>query len=125
MLRLFLLGCAGGAGTLARYWLTSFVHRFVGETFPLGTLAVNVVGCFAIGVVMQLVQERQLLSPDARCLIVVGLLGGFTTFSAFGYETLALAQRATPLLALINVAGNVVFGVVAVWLGILAARMLV
>lgn len=88
MLKLFALAAAGAAGTLARYGLSGWVQRLVRETFPWGTLAVNLAGCLAIGVVMGLVRERQLLSPEARTVLVVGFLGGFTTFSAFGYETL-------------------------------------
>jgi CrcB protein len=92
MLRLLALALAGAIGTLARYWLTGLVHRFGKETFPLGTLVVNLLGCFLIGIVMYLVREHESLTPEMRVVLIVGLLGGFTTFSAFGYETLELLR---------------------------------
>jgi CrcB protein len=86
--------------------------------FPFGTLAVNVLGCLLIGALMALAVERESLSPNLRLLLVTGVLGGFTTFSAFGYETLALAMiERQPLLALANVATEVVLGLVAAWSG--------
>jgi CrcB protein len=91
--------------------------------FPFGTLAVNVLGCVLIGLVMQLVQDRQVLRPETRTFIVVGLLGGFTTFSAFGYETFELMRAGSFLLAGANIAGNVVVGIGAVWLGTVAGRL--
>lgn len=124
MSRLITLAIAGALGTLARYWLSGLVQRHTRETFPAGTLVVNLVGCFFIGLVMALVREQQLLGPEARVVIVVGLLGGFTTFSAFGYETLELIRGGSLGLAGLNIAGNVVAGLVAVWLGAGAARIL-
>jgi CrcB protein len=124
LLKILLLGIAGGIGTIARYSLTGFVHRFARETFPLGTLAVNVLGCLLIGVVMHLVRDRQVFSPETRNFVVVGLLGGFTTFSAFGYETSELLQRGSLLLAAANIAGNVVLGIAAVWFGMVAGWLL-
>jgi fluoride exporter len=124
LLKLLLLGIAGGIGTLARYWLSGLTHRSARWTFPLGTLAVNVLGCVLIGLVMQLVQDRQVLRPETRTFIVVGLLGGFTTFSAFGYETFELMRGGSFLLAGANIAGNVVVGIGAVWLGTVAGRLL-
>ena len=124
MLKLAVLGVAGGIGTVARYWLTGLVHRFARETFPFGTLAVNVLGCLLIGIVMHLVRDHQALGPEARTLVIVGLLGGFTTFSAFGYETFELLHGGSFFLAAANVAGNVVLGTGAVWLGMIAGRAL-
>jgi CrcB protein len=121
--KLLLLGLAGGVGTLARYWLSGLVQRFGRETFPTGTLCVNLLGCFFIGLVMYLARDQQALSPESRSVIVVGLLGGFTTFSAFGYETLELLQGGAPLAAGANVAANVVLGIGAVWMGTVAGRL--
>jgi CrcB protein len=123
MLKLLALAAAGAAGTLARYGLSGWVQRLARETFPFGTLAVNLAGCFAIGVVMALVRDRQLLSPEARTVLVVGFLGGFTTFSAFGYETLELVRNGSLGPALGNAAASVLGGLVAVWLGDAAARL--
>ena len=122
MLRMFVLGIAGGVGTLARYWLSGLAQRWSRGAFPLGTLTVNVVGCLLIGLVMELVREQRTLSPDARTLVTVGLIGGFTTFSAFSYETLDLAAAGSRGLAIANVAANVIVGTGAVWLGAVAAR---
>lgn len=124
MLKLLMLGLAGAIGTVARYWLTGLIHRFARETFPVGTLAVNVLGCLLVGLVMQLVLHQRSLAPEARTLIIVGLLGGFTTFSAFGYETFELLQGGSFYLAALNVTGNVVLGIAAVWTGMLAGRLL-
>lgn len=124
MRNLILLGLAGALGTLGRYGLTGVVHRLARETFPLGTLCVNLLGSLLIGLVMQLVREQQALGPEARTVIVVGLLGGFTTFSAFSYETLELLQGGSPLLAGANVTAHVVLGMGAVWIGFVLGRLL-
>ena len=124
MLKLIALAAAGALGTLSRYWLTGLVHRYSRESFPWGTLVVNILGCFLIGIVMCFVQERQLLGPESRVVIVVGLLGGFTTFSAFGYETVALVRGGEFVLALLNILGNVFVGMLAVWLGTAAVRVM-
>jgi fluoride exporter len=124
VLKLIALAAAGALGTLARYWLTGFVHRYGRATFPSGTLAVNIVGCFLIGLVMCLVREHQAFGPEARVIIVVGLLGGFTTFSAFGYETFELCRGGELILAALNIIGNVLVGLLAVWLGAVAGRTL-
>ncbi len=124
MRNMVLLGLAGGIGTLARYGLTGVVHRFTRHPFPFGTLAVNLLGCLLLGVVMHLVQHHPTVGPEARTLIGVGLLGGFTTFSAFGYETLELLQGQAPLLAGANVLANVILGIAAAWIGLLVGRLL-
>jgi CrcB protein len=107
--KLLAIGLGGALGALARYGVSGLVQR--GTAFPVGTLAVNVLGCFLIGALF----ER--LGPGARQLVVVGVLGGFTTFSAFGHETLELLRGGETRLALANVAANVVLGVGAVLLG--------
>ncbi len=124
MLKLLLLAAAGAVGTLARYGISGWAQRLGRETFPLGTLAVNLIGCFAIGAVMYLVRDRQLLGPEERTVIVVGALGGFTTFSAFGYETLELIESGSVTAAATNVLVSVVGGLLAVWLGDAAMRAL-
>ena len=124
MLKLIALALAGGLGTLARYGLSGLVHRYSKETFPFGTLVVNLVGCLFIGLVMHRVVEHPLFTPEARVVLVVGLLGGFTTFSAFGYETVELVRGGALLPAALNVAGSVAGGMAAVWLGGAAGRAL-
>ena len=91
--QMLLVGCGGFVGAVLRFLLSSWTHRISGvEQFPVGTLAVNVTGCLAIGLIAGLAETRDFLHPEARLVIVVGLLGGFTTYSAFAYDTLALAQ---------------------------------
>lgn len=109
-MKLLVIAIGGGLGALARYGLSGLVQGR-GAAFPFGTLAVNAIGCFLIGALF----ER--LPPGARAFAVVGVLGGFTTFSAFGYETLELLRGGQTNLALLNVAVSVVAGVGAVMLG--------
>lgn len=123
MRNMVLLGLAGGIGTLARYGLTGVVHRLARHAFPYGTLAVNLVGCLLLGLLMHLVRHHPTVGPETRTLVGVGLLGGFTTFSAFGYETLELLQGGSPLLAGANVTANVVLGIAAAWVGLLVGRL--
>lgn len=113
-MRFLLIGLGGAVGSVLRYWLSGLVQSGAGVTaFPLGTLAVNVAGCFAIGVLAELAESRAFFDPDIRGLVMVGLIGGFTTFSTFAYETL----EATPLVAVANVLLSVGLGLSAVWAG--------
>ena len=86
-------------------------------TFPYGTLVVNMLGCLLIGVAVGLVDSRQLFGPDMRLFVLIGLLGGFTTYSTFGYETFALLRDADYLRAVANVSIHVVLGLALVWAG--------
>jgi CrcB protein len=122
LLKFLVLGVAGGIGTLARFWLSSFAQRFARGPFPVGTLAVNLIGCLLTGVVLYLVRDLHAMRPETRTVVVVGLLGGFTTFSAFGSETFELARVGSFALAGANVLGNVVAGIGAVRFGAAAAR---
>ena len=90
MQKTIFIALAGLVGTLLRYWLSSFMARQYGETFPWGTMAVNLIGCFVTGVVFFLTEERLFLTPTVRTVILNGLLGGFTTFSAYGLQTFTL-----------------------------------
>ena len=121
MRSIMLIGLAGATGSLLRFGLSTAVYAWLGTAFPWGTLAVNVLGCLAIGVVMQ-ASLGGWVSPELRTIIAVGLLGGFTTFSSFGYETLLHMQKGEWLVAGSNVAVSVVLGLAAVWLGMTLAR---
>jgi len=92
--------------------------------FPLGTFAVNMLGCLLIGYLMQLSESRGVLQGDWRLFVFVGLLGGFTTFSSFGLETFHLLRDGEYIYAIANAVGQVVLGLMLVWLGIVAARLL-
>lgn len=119
---LLALAIAGAAGTVGRWVLSRWVYRVLGERFAYGTLAVNVLGCFAIGVLMEAIVTTTLVPTAWRVPLTVGFLGGFTTFSAFGYETLRFAENGAWPLAAANVAANVVLGLGATWLGFAVAR---
>ena len=121
-MRELLLVCAGGAvGSGLRFLVSSALLRAAGPAFPWGTLVVNGLGSFAIGAVMQGALQGQ-VSPGARMLLAAGLLGGFTTFSSFSWETLRLVQAGQSGLALANVGGNLVLSLVAVGLGMMLVR---
>ncbi|MEE8344404.1 MAG: fluoride efflux transporter CrcB [Woeseiaceae bacterium] len=113
-----MVGSGGFIGALARYGLSGLVHRQVPfATFPYGTMAVNLMGCCAIGVIAGLAESRQLFGPEFRTFALIGVLGGFTTFSTFGYETFAMLRDAEYLRVAANVGVHVVLGLALVWLG--------
>jgi CrcB protein len=125
LLHVILVGCGGFVGAVLRYGVGGLVHRSAATAgFPFGTLVVNVAGCLLIGAAAAAAETRQLLGPEARLFLMVGVLGGFTTFSTFGYETLALVRDGEMLRAALNVTVHVVLGLAAVWMGysLIAAR---
>ena len=124
MLRILLVGLAGLAGTLCRYWLSGALVRRYGEAFPFGTLAVNLIGCFAAGLLFHFMQERQTFSETARAAVFVGLLGGFTTFSAYGLQTFALLREGRVGFAALNVVASNLLGLLLVFGGYAAGRLL-
>jgi CrcB protein len=116
--RILLIALGGATGSVARYWMSGLVQTLArSETFPFGTLAVNVLGCFVIGLLSYLADSRGAFTADTRAFLTVGLLGGFTTFSAFGNETINLLLDAERWLASLNVVAHVVVGLGAVWAG--------
>lgn len=117
MSKTILIGIAGLIGTLLRYWLAGFVTRQSGETFPWGTLMVNIVGCLIAGAVFHLTEERSLTDPTLRTVILIGLLGGFTTFSSYGLQTFALLRDNAIGLATLNLIVSNVLGLFMVWVG--------
>ena len=120
-----LVGVGGFIGSILRYLLAGAVQSAViGSTLPYGTLVVNVTGCFAIGLVSQMVEVQGALAPGARAFLVVGVLGGYTTFSAFGNETVNLIRDGQHLAAGMNVSGQLVLALCAVWLGRFTAHLI-
>ena len=125
MTQLLMVGLGGFLGAVSRFLLADLVQGAAGNRFPYGTLAVNVVGCAVIGAVTALAETRGGLSDGLRLFLVVGLLGGFTTFSALGNETLALLRAGEVGPAAANVLANVLLAIGAVWVGRLVAQTVV
>ncbi len=124
MARFFWICLSGAAGTGARYLLSSWIARVHGPGFPFGTLAVNVVGSFLLGALMQIALASPELSPTLRLAATTGFVGGFTTYSTFNYETLDLLERNAALGAL-NLTVTVGSCLLAGLLGGMAGRLLV
>lgn len=124
-MQVFVVGLGGFCGSSARYIVGGLVHRVLpAAAFPFGTLAVNVFGCLAIGLLGGLMELRQVLGPAQRLFLLIGVLGGFTTFSTFAYETLSLSHAAEFGKVALNVFGHVIFGLAAAWIGYLGAQYL-
>ncbi|MEW6086304.1 MAG: fluoride efflux transporter CrcB [Chloroflexota bacterium] len=117
MNNVILVGIGGFIGSAMRYLVGGYVQQSSKGIFPYGTLAVNVIGCFVIGFLSQLAENRGAFSSEARAFVFIGILGGFTTFSSFGNETLNLARDGEMLNAFANIGLNVLLGLLAVWLG--------
>lgn len=113
-------------GGVARYWCSGLIARFMGETFPWGTLIVNVSGSLLIGFIATVSgpDGRFLIPAEARQFMMVGILGGFTTFSSFSLQTLTLARDGEWLLAGANIVGSVVLCLIMVWVGHMLAVMI-
>ena len=125
MANVFLVGIGGFAGSVLRYLVSGWVQNAARHPwFPYGTLAVNVIGCLLIGLVMGLIENREVFRSETRVLLLIGVLGGFTTFSTFGYETFALARDGETMKAFGNVMAQVVLGFFAVWGGHAASRFM-
>jgi CrcB protein len=115
---ILLVGAGGFIGSILRYLVSGYIQQSTKSIdFPYGTLAVNLIGCFVIGFLAQLVEARGMFTSESRSFVFVGILGGFTTFSSFGNETLNLARDSQLMNALANVGANVILGLFAVWLG--------
>jgi CrcB protein len=119
-----LVGVGGAVGAMARFGVAEIVQRSGATLFPYATFLVNLAGCLVFGALAGWSEFRTPLSPDARALLLVGVLGGFTTFSSFGYETFLLLRQGHVGLASLNAAGQVVLGAVGVWLGWAVVRAL-
>ena len=119
-----LVAIGGALGAVSRYAVNGWAQRQFPAFAPAATLIVNVAGCFAIGIVMALLKERQSHVREIQALVVTGFLGGLTTFSAFGYQTVELLLEQQVQRALLNVAANVLLGCGAVWLGLVLTRQI-
>ena len=119
--QLFFIAAGGAIGAVGRFLINDLIHKKLEGEFPYGTLTVNVVGCFLIGLLLQIETQSQWLTPSHRALLVTGFLGALTTFSTFGHDTLRCANSNLTL-AMLNIGSNVLFGILAVGFGIITAR---
>jgi fluoride exporter len=120
MAKLILIFLGSGLGGIMRYGLSSWVQGWSAQSFPAGTLMVNIIGCFGIGFLATAFAANApplVMREEYRIAIIIGILGGFTTFSAFGAETFALIAHKQVSLAVLNVAVSVIAGLGAVWMG--------
>ncbi len=123
MIKLLIVGTGGFFGSVSRYLLSGWVHSALPfSRFPYGTLAVNVFGCLLIGFFAGLADTKNVLGPDARLFLFIGFLGGFTTFSTFGHETMAFMRDAEGLKAFANIMLHITICLMAVWLGNVISR---
>jgi fluoride exporter len=123
-MNIILVFIGGGIGATARYGLQGAVHRIMGSDFPYGTLAVNILGSFLIGFLMSAFEDRFLVNPALRIFLTIGILGGFTTFSSFSYETMALIRDGSLAAGLGNIAASLLLCLGSTWLGLLLGRLL-
>jgi CrcB protein len=122
LVNILLVALGGALGSVSRYLLGAWIQSASRSIdFPFGTLTVNLIGCFVIGFLSQLAEARGAFTPETRALVFIGILGGFTTFSSFGNDTLNLFRDGETVNALVNVGANVILGLALVWLGRVAA----
>ena len=117
-----IIALGGALGAVSRFLLGNAVSRAIGSALPYGTFVINALGCFAMGLLMTIIVDREMIPAAWRLFLCVGFLGGFTTFSSFGYEALMLLTEGRMLAALAYAGGSVVLGLVAAAAGVLCAR---
>jgi len=122
MLKYLMVATGGAVGSVLRFWVGGSVSDRLGTRFPYGTFAVNCTGSFLIGLVITLIAEHTNVNPNWKYLIGVGFIGGYTTFSAFEYETFQSMQDGKMLIASLNVILSIAIGLICVWLGVVTAR---
>jgi CrcB protein len=113
---LLLIAIGGALGSVARYGFSTGVLRATGALFPAGTFAVNLLGCAIFGGIIGAAQQRFILTPELRAFLLVGLLGGFTTFSSYAFESFALLRDGQFAAAALNIVGQVVGGLAGFWM---------
>jgi CrcB protein len=123
-MRLLWVALGGAIGSSARYLLDGAVYRVLPPTFPYGTFTVNVTGCLLFGLVFGIAEQRMAVGTVTRTFVLIGILGGFTTFSSFTFETLQLLRDGEWLRGAVNVVGQVLGGLLALWAGMTASRVI-
>ena len=116
------IASGGALGALMRFWISGGVYQLFGREFPYGTLAVNLIGSFAIGIAFILLTEKLTMGAEVRAFVMIGFLGAFTTFSTFSLETLFLLQEGFLVKAFVNMILSVVLCLAATWTGMVLAK---
>jgi len=124
LLKYVMVGMGGFVGAITRFWVGVYIANRMGTRFPYGTFVINISGSFIIGLVITVLAERSSLSPNWRYLIPIGFVGAYTTFSTFEFETLRAIQDGQIAIGMLNVFGSVIAGFIAVWLGVITAKLL-
>lgn len=119
---ILLVAIGGGTGSVLRYLTSVLTSKYFTSTFPLGTFAVNIVGCLIIGILTGLFYKSSITNPDLKILFITGFCGGFTTFSAFAQENINLIQSNNLVTAIIYTILSVIVGLTFVWIGLLIAK---
>ncbi|HET6142533.1 MAG TPA: fluoride efflux transporter CrcB [Candidatus Acidoferrales bacterium] len=124
MTKYWMVGLGGFLGSIARFWLGSYITYRMGARFPFGTFVINISGSFLIGLIVTLLGERAHWSPNLLYLIPIGFIGAYTTFSTFELEAFRNVRTGEVLMALLYVVLSVTVGFIAVWLGVLTGKTL-
>lgn len=124
MKAILLIAVGSGIGGVLRYGMQTYIYRLYPFSFPLGTFAVNILGCFLIGLFAAIGEKGGIFTPAIRLFLTTGLCGGFTTFSTFSIDNIALLRSGEWLYFLLYAAGSVVLGILAVWLGMALIRII-
>jgi CrcB protein len=122
LLNLLLVALGGALGSTARYVFSILVQRASGTLFPIGTFAVNCVGCLVFGAIAGAAEQRVQIAPELRLFLLVGILGGFTTFSSYAFESFVLLRDGQFAVASANILGQVVAGLAGMWIGFAIGR---
>lgn len=116
-MRMLVIAAGGALGSVARYLFSTALLRISGTLFPIGTFGVNLVGCIVFGMIAGAAEQRVQIDPELRMFLLVGVLGGFTTFSTYAFESFSLLRDGQFLAASVNIIGQVVTGLVGLWAG--------
>jgi CrcB protein len=122
--QIIIAGLGGFIGSACRFWLASVSYRLLGQDFPYGTMIVNILGCFLIGLLMSIFEERFLVSPNLRIFLTIGILGGFTTFSSFSFESLSLLREGNYFSGMSNILITLIGCLSATWIGTIFGKIL-
>ncbi len=119
---ILLIAIGGGIGSVFRYFTTVIVQKYYASVFPLATFVANILGCLLIGIIIGLLEKNQISNSNLKWFLITGFCGGFTTFSAFGYENITLLQSNNATLMLMYIGTSIIVGMFAIWLGLFITK---